>query len=328
MSAVTVDPALAATYDCRQAFAEELAALAREDARVVAVCNDSVGSSNLAAFAKEFPDRLINVGIAEQDLVGVGAGLANGGMVPFVSAAGPFLCGRALEQIKADVAYSGHKVILCGQSPGMAYGELGATHHSIEDLSWLRAVADLPVIVPSDPGQTRAAVRWAYAHDGGCYLRIPRFKVPEVIPADAVLAPGHAVQLRAGTDVTVIAIGTLVSRALTAADRLADRGISVRVLNTPFVDPLDEGAVVRAAVETGAIVTAEEATVTGGLGAAVASVVVRHAPVPMRILGVSGFAPTGNAAYLLEHFGLTADGIVSAVVDVLGDDRMLGHERR
>src|SRR3954463_7134127 len=139
------------TFDCRKDFADELSALAREDERIVAVCNDSVGSSNLVAFRKEFPDRLINVGIAEQDLVGVGAGLANGGLIPFVSAAAPFLTGRALEQIKADCAYSNRHVVLCGQSAGMAYGELGPTHHSIEDLSWLRAVADLPVVVPADP---------------------------------------------------------------------------------------------------------------------------------------------------------------------------------
>src|SRR4051794_34432080 len=167
-------------FDCRKAFAEELIALAREDERVVAVCNDSVGSSNLTGFRDEFPDRLINVGIAEQDLVGVGAGLANGGMIPFVSAAAPFLTGRALEQVKADIAYSRAKVVLCGQSPGMAYGELGPTHHSIEDLSWTRAVADLDVVVPADPGQTSAAVRWAAYTDGPVYLRVPRFPVPTV----------------------------------------------------------------------------------------------------------------------------------------------------
>lgn len=310
-------PVAAPSYDCRQVFAEELIALARADERVVAVCNDSVGSSNLVDFRREFPDRLINVGIAEQDLVGVGAGLANGGMIPFVSAAGPFLTGRALEQIKADCAYSGHKVILCGQSPGMAYGELGPTHHSVEDLSWLRAIADLPVIVPTDRAQTRAAIRWAYAADGPCYLRIPRFKVPDAIPSDAPFAPGRAVTLREGGDVTVIAIGTMVSRALQAADVLAAEGISTRVINCPFVDPLDEDAVVRAAVETRGIVTVEEATLSGGLGAAVASVVSQRHPVPMRLLGVTGFAPTGDAAFLLNHFGLTADGIHMAVVEVL-----------
>jgi transketolase len=309
----------AQTHDCRKAFAEELLALAREDERIVAVCNDSVGSSNLVEFRKEFPDRLINVGIAEQDLVGVGAGLANGGMIPFVSAAAPFLTGRALEQIKADAAYSNVHVILCGQSPGMAYGELGPTHHSIEDLSWTRAIANLPVVVPADPAQTRAAVRWAAAAPGPVYLRVPRFKVPDVTPDGAPFEPGRAGQLTDGDDVTVVAVGTLVSRALAAADRLRAEGIGVRVLNVPFVDPLDEAAILAAARETRGIVTAEEATVSGGLGAAVASVVVERQPVPMRILGIRGeFAPTGSAAYLLEHFGLTADGIADAARDIVG----------
>jgi transketolase len=309
----------AVTYDCRQAFAEELRALARADDRIVAVCNDSVGSSNLVGFREEFPHRLINVGIAEQDLVGVAAGLANAGKIPFVCAAAPFLTGRALEQIKADVAYSEAHVVLCGQSPGMAYGELGPTHHSIEDLSWVRAVANLEVIVPADPDQTRAAVRWAAASGRPAYLRIPRFKVPAVTPPDAPFGPGQAVRLTDGDDVTVIAIGSLTSRALDAATRLRAEGIAVRVLNMPFVDPIDTGAVLAAARETRGIVTAEEATTSGGLGAAVAAAVVTAHPTPMRILGVPRvFAPTGDAAFLLDHFGLSADGIVAAVRDLYG----------
>ena len=302
----------AQTYDCRKAFAETLTELARTDRRIVAVCNDSVGSSNLVGFREEFPDRLINVGIAEQDLVGVGAGLANGGMVPFVSAAAPFLTGRALEQIKADVAYSDTHVVLCGQSPGVAYGELGPTHHSIEDLSWTRAIDNLDVLVPADPVQTRAAVRWAVENQGPLYLRVPRFKVPEVTPEDAVLERGRAVLVNDGDDVTVIAVGTMVSRAIAAAERLRADGLSVRVINMPFVDPPDAVAVLDAARETRGIVTVEEAIVSGGLGAAVASLVAQHQPTPMRILGITGFAPTGSASYLLDHFGLTADGIASA----------------
>jgi transketolase len=303
---------VAQTYDCRKAFAETLLELARADERIVAVCNDSVGSSNLVGFREEFPDRLINVGIAEQDLVGVGAGLANGGFIPFVSAAAPFLTGRALEQIKADVAYSNTHVILCGQSPGVAYGELGPTHHSIEDLSWTRAIDNLNVLVPADPAQTRAAVRWAAANPGPLYLRVPRFKVPEVTPEDAVLEPGRALTLRDGDDVTIVAVGSMVSRALDAAEALAADGIGARVINMPFVDPLDEATLLEAARETRGIVTVEEAIVTGGLGAAVASLVAQHEPTPMRILGITGFAPTGSASYLLDHFGLTADGIASA----------------
>jgi len=302
----------AQTYDCRNAFAETLIELARADERIVAVCNDSVGSSNLVGFREEFPDRLINVGIAEQDLVGVGAGLANGGFMPFVSAAAPFLTGRALEQIKADVAYSNTHVVLCGQSPGVSYGELGPTHHSIEDLSWTRAIDNLNVLVPADPAQTRAAVRWAVENPGPLYLRVPRFKVPDVTPDDAVLEPGRAITLRDGDDVTIVAVGTMVSRALDAAEALRADGIGARVINMPFVDPLDEATLLEAARDTRGIVTVEEAIVTGGLGAAVASLVAQHQPTPMRILGITGFAPTGSASYLLDHFGLTADGIASA----------------
>jgi transketolase len=307
-----------ALHDCRKAFADTLIALAREDERIVAVCNDSVGSSNLTAFKAEFPDRMINVGIAEQDLVGVSAGLANGGLIPFVSAAAPFLTGRALEQIKVDVAYSRAHVVLCGQSPGMAYGELGPTHHSIEDLSWLRAVADLPVAVPADPAQTAQAVRWAAASPGPSYLRIARFPVPDVTPPGSPFQPGQAVPLTDGNDVTIIAAGTMVSRALAAAGLLAHEGIGARVLNITFVEPLDTGAILAAAAQTAGIVTAEEATTTGGLGAAVASLTAQHQPARLRILGVPrSFAPTGSTAFLLEHFGLTTGHIAAAARDIM-----------
>ncbi len=310
----------APTFDCRVDFAEELAALARADQRIVAVCNDSVGSSNLVGFQEEFPDRLVNVGIAEQDLVGVAAGLANAGFIPFVCAAAPFLTGRATEQIKADVAYSQRHVVLCGQSPGMAYGELGPTHHSIEDLSWMRAIADLPVVVPADSHQTRAAVRWAAAHGRGSYLRIPRFKVPTVSTPSDTFELGVANELRGGDDVTVVAVGTMVSRALWAADLLQEEGVRARVLNMASVQPIDEEALLRAARETRGIVTVEEANVSGGLGAAVATVVAQQAPCRMRILGIRDtFAPTGSASYLLDHFGLNADRIAKAARELLGD---------
>ena len=300
------------TFDCRQAFADELAAMARADARIVAVCNDSVGSSNLVAFRKEFPERVINVGIAEQNMVGVAAGLANGGYLPFVCAASPFLTGRALEQIKADVVYSDFPVVLCGMSPGMAYGELGPTHHSIEDLAWMRAIDDLPVIVPADPDETRSVMRCVAASGKPAFVRIGRFKVPAVTPEGQVFALGRATTLRPGRDVTLIAIGTMVSRALDAAELLAARGIDARVINAASVKPLDTAAVLAAARETGRIVAVEEGIVHGGLGSAVAEVIVQNHPVPMRILGIPGFAPTGTTQFLLEHFGLTAGGIAAA----------------
>jgi transketolase len=307
----------APTFDCRVAFAETLIELAKADERIVAVCNDSVGSSNLVGFQKLFPDRLINVGIAEQNMVGVGAGLANGGFIPFVCGAGPFLTGRALEQIKVDVAYNGFPVVLCGMSPGMAYGELGPTHHSIEDLSWLRAIDGLAIIVPADPPQTSAVVRWAARSRTPCYLRIGRTKVPEVTPEGSDgFAFERADVLRNGSDLSIVATGAMVSRALAAAERLAEQGLMPRVINVSTIKPLDEATIIAAARETGALVTVEEATVEGGLGAAVAETVVRNAPVPMRMLGVTGFAPTGTAEFLFDHFGLNADGIVTAALEL------------
>jgi transketolase len=305
------------TFDCRVAFADELAALARADARVVAVCNDSVGSSNLVAFAKEFPDRMVNVGIAEQDMVGVAAGLANGGYVPFVCGAAPFLTGRALEQIKADVAYSNYHVVLCGMSPGMAYGELGPTHHSIEDVAWLRAIGNLAVVIPADPAQTRGAMRWAVAADRPVYLRIGRTKVPAVTPEGAGFELGKAVELRPGGDLTIVAAGVTVAFALEAAQRLEAQGVRARVLNLTTIKPIDVDALVRAAAETGRIVTVEESTAHGGLGSAVAEVVCQRRPVPMRILGIPEFAPTGSTSFLLHHFGLDAAGIVKAALELM-----------
>jgi transketolase len=307
----------AGTFDCRVAFADELIALARQDARIVAVCNDSVGSSNLTAFRKEFPNRLINVGIAEQNMVGVAAGLANGGLRPFVCAASPFLTGRALEQIKADVVYADFPVVLCGMSPGMAYGELGPTHHSIEDLAWMRATGSLPVFVPADPAETRAVLRWAAAAGKPAFLRVARFKVPAVMPDGCTFEPGRSATLREGNDVTLVAIGTLVSRALAAADLLAAEGVQARVINAASVKPLDAETLLRAARETRGIVTAEEGIVYGGLGSAVAELLAQHHPAPMRILGVPDLAPTGSAAFLLDHFGLNAEGIAAQARSLL-----------
>jgi len=308
---------VATTFDCRVAFAEELAAMARRDPRVLVVCNDSVNSSNLVAFAQEFPGRLINVGIAEQDMVGVAAGLANGGYVPFVCAAAPFLTGRALEQIKNDLAYSYYHVVLCGMSPGLGYGPMGPTHHSIEDVAWLRAIADLVIVVPADPVETRAAVQWAVDAEGPVFLRISRFKVPQVTPEGSCFQPGKATELRPGRDLTIVASGVMVSRALAAADLLAAEGHQARVLCLSTIKPIDADALVRAAAETRRVVTVEESTVSGGMGSAVAEVLCQRQPVPMRILGVPSFAPTGDTGFLLHHFGLDAPGIARAARELL-----------
>jgi transketolase len=314
---MSVEKPAAGRYDCREAFAKTIEALAESDARIVAVVNDSVGSSKLVGFQKRFPDRLINVGIAEQAMVGVGAGLANGGKVPFVSGASCFLTARALEQIKADVAYSNTNVKLCGMSSGVAYGELGPTHHSIEDFAWLRLLPNLTIIAPSDRWETEQAVKAAVATEGPFFLRLSRMPVPDLVrPADAVFRVGRAEILRQGGDAAIIANGVMVARAIEAAEQLAASGLNVRVVNMASIAPLDIEAI-RSAAETGAIVTAEEHSVRGGLGGAVAEVVATSRPCRLRILGFPGFLPTGSAEFLLEHHGLTASGLAAAVLQTI-----------
>jgi transketolase len=309
---------LAEQFDCRDAFAGTLEALAEQDPRVVAVVNDSIGSTRLGQFLKRFPGRLVNVGIAEQNMVGIGAGLANGGKVPFVCAASCFLTGRALEQVKVDVAYSQANVKLCGMSSGLAYGALGPTHHSIEDLAWTRAIAGLTVIVTADPEETAQAVRAAWETEGPFFLRLSRLPVPAVHAPGYRFEVGRAAMLREGTDVTLIANGIMVSRALEAATMLSATGVSARVVNLATLAPLDRAAIVEAAEATGAVVTVEEHTVYGGLGGAVAEVLATSCPTPMRMLGIPGtFAPTGPTEWLLEYFGLTPQGICAAAMELV-----------
>jgi transketolase len=315
MNAVTPSVKL---HDCRDAFVAVLERLGADNPKVVAVCNDSVGSSKLGGFKAKWPERLVNVGIAEQNLVGVGAGLANGGLLPFVCAAACFLTGRSLEQIKADIAYSNANVKLVGISSGMAYGELGPTHHSIEDFAWTRVLPNLPVIAPCDSIETAAAVEWAAKYDGPVFLRLSRVGVPDLLPAGHTFALGKANLLRDGDAVTLIANGTLTHRMVKAAAILAEQGIEARVLNMATVRPIDVEAVVAAAHETGAILTAEEHSTFGGLGSAIAEVVVAEAPVPMKILGVPGiFAPTGSAEFLLDEFGMSPAAIAEAAVALI-----------
>lgn len=310
MTAAPTPPKL---HDCRDAFVAVLERLGEEDPRVVAVCNDSVGSSKLGGFRTRFRERLINVGIAEQNMVGVGAGLANGGMLPFVCGASCFLTGRSLEQIKADIAYSNANVKLVGISSGMAYGELGPTHHSIEDFAWTRVLPNLPVIAPCDRIETAAAVNWAARHEGPVFLRLSRVGVPDLLPEGHVFQPGKANLLRDGDAVTLIANGTLTHRMMTAAALLAVEGIEARVLNMATVRPIDTDAIISAVRDTGAILTAEEHSIFGGLGSAIAEVVVTECPAPMKILGVPGiFAPTGSAEFLLDEFGMSPAAVAEA----------------
>lgn len=316
-SATTIADSQAALYDCRDAWVSALVELAEHDERIVAVVNDSVGSSKLAPFQERFPDRLVNVGIAEQDMVGVGAGLANGGKIPFVSAAACFLTARAMEQIKVDAAYSQHHLVLIGQSPGMAYGELGPTHHSIEDLAWLRSIPGLTVIVPTDRTETAQAVAWAASAGSPVFIRVSRMGVPDLMPDGYQFQPGRAVELRPGSDVTVVATGTAVTRALDAATLLAGEGVDARVIAMPTIKPLDGEALLAAAEETAGIVTVEEA-LTSGLGGAVAEFLAPRRPTPLRFVGVPDtFAPTGSAEWLLDHFHISAEGVSAAARGIL-----------
>ncbi|WP_139738204.1 transketolase family protein [Actinomyces wuliandei] len=305
-------------YDCRQAYAQTLLDIARHDERLVVVTNDSVGSSSLGEFRQEMPGRVVNVGIAEQNQVGVAAGLENGGKVPVVSCAGSFLSARATEQVKIDTAYSRRHVLLCAQSPGLAYGALGSTHHSAEDVSIMRAIPGMTVIVPADPAETAGAVRWAYEQlDGPAYIRVSRMKVPAVHAEDYAFTP-RAVVLHEGTDLTVIANGVTVHRAVQAVTQLAREGVSARLLSVPVVKPLDEEAVLAAARETVGIITVEEGTVKGGLGGAVAELTSSRHPVPVRRVGVPDeFAPTGSESWLMDHWGISVEGIVAAAKDLL-----------
>jgi transketolase len=292
--------------------------MAVEDERIVAVVNDSVGSAKMGSFRAKFPGRFINVGIAEQNMVGVSAGLANGGKIPYVCGAACFLTARATEQIKVDLGYSNHNVRLVGISSGMAYGELGPTHHSIEDVGWMRIIPNMAVVVPADSVETQAVMQYSGKHSGPMFLRISRIPVPDIFAIGHKFELGKAIRLREGKDITLMANGVMVCRSLQAAEDLQKLGVSARVLNMSSVKPIDREAIEDAARNTGGIVTAEEHSIYGGMGSAVAEIVVQTYPIKMRILGVPGvFAPTGSAEFLLEHFNLTADGIRSAAVQLL-----------
>ena len=305
-------------FDCRNAFVSALEEMAAADMRVCAVVNDSVSSTKLKGFRDKFPDRFVNVGIAEQNMVGVSAGLATGGMIPFCCGASCFLTARAMEQVKVDLAYAKNNVKLCGMSSGMAYGELGPTHHSIEDLAWMRVIPNLAVVVPVDPIETRAVMLWARNYVGPVFIRLSRMPVPKLLTGDFVFEPGKAATLRKGDDIALLANGVLVARALEAAQSLHRRGIEARVLNMSSMAPLDREAVIAAARETRGIVTIEEASIYGGLGGAVAEIVAEEHPTWVKRMGVPGvFAPTGSEEFLLEHFGLTASGIEKVAVELL-----------
>jgi transketolase len=302
---------------CKDVFTSTLTELAVTDPRIVALTSDARGSVSLGGFAETCPAQFVEVGIAEQNEVGIAAGLASCGKKAFVCAPACFLSARSLEQIKVDVAYTGTNVKIIGVSGGVSYGALGTSHHSLHDIAVMRAIHGIRVFLPSDARQTRKLTQWLAANDGPAYVRMGRSPVADVYESDdPPFEPGKANLLRNGTDLTLIACGEMVRNALDAALLLEKDGISARVLDMHTLKPFDDEAVVQAASETGLIVTIEEHSVNGGLGAATAQVVVERGPVPMRILGIPDEdIVTGCSREIFAHYGLDAAGIARCAAE-------------
>ena len=302
----------------REAYGKTLVELGRENPDVVVLDADLSWSTMTHFFATEFPERFFDCGIAEQNMVGIAAGLAASGKIPFASTFAVFVPGRAFDQIRMSVAYSQLNVKLVVTHGGISVGEDGASHHSVEDLALIGSLPGFTVIVPADAIETAQAVKVAAASYGPFYIRLCRPKLPLVYDEGYRFKLGKAVTMRRGKDATIIAIGIMVAAALEAADSLKRQGINCRVLNMPTLKPIDEAAIVKAAAETGAIVTAEDHLQHGGLGSEVAQVVIRHCPVPMEFIAIKDtYAKSGKANELLQRYGLTAKDIEKAVHEVV-----------
>lgn len=302
----------------RDAYGETLAELGGEDPRIVVLDADLSGSTKTGVFAKKFPERFFNMGIAEANMVGTAAGLAAVGRVPFVSTFAIFAVGRAWEQVRQSVAYPKANVKVVATHGGVTVGEDGGSHQSVEDVAIMRAVPNMTVIVPADGVETKAAIRAVAAYKGPVYVRLGRNKVPTVFPADYRFEIGKGTELVAGTDLTFVTTGLMTAQAVAAAEQLKKEGVSARVVHIGTIKPLDQELIVKAARETGAIVTAEEHSIVGGLGSAVAEVLAEQCPVPLKRIGVNDrFGTSGKAEELLKYFGLTAEHLVEAGREML-----------
>ena len=301
---------------CRKSFTDELLALAKQDKDIIAVTSDARGSVTLGDFAKELPGQFVECGIAEQDAVGISAGLAHSGKKVFACGPACFYVARSLEQVKVDMAYSQNPVTILGVSGGIAYGALGATHHSLHDIAVLRTFPGMTIFIPADGQQTKMLVRQLVDYKLPAYVRVGRAAVPEVYPETKTdFEIGKAIQLHDGDDLTIIACGEPVWHALEAATRLENDGIQARVIDMSLaIKPCDREAVVNAARETGRIITVEEHSRYGGLGGMVAEIVAEEMPgTEMTILGI----PDENAVHgtdkeIRHYYGLDADGIYDA----------------
>ncbi|WP_298040161.1 transketolase family protein [uncultured Desulfuromonas sp.] len=302
----------------RDAYGKTLVELGRENPRVVVLDADLSGSTKTAAFAKEFPERFFNAGIAEANMVGMAAGLSAGGMIPFASTFAVFAAGRAFEQIRQSLAYPSMNVKVVATHGGITVGEDGGSHQSIEDLAIMRALPNMTVLCPADGPETTAAIRAAAALDGPVFVRLGRGKVPVVFDEDCSFTVGRGKTAREGTDLTFVTTGLMTAQALEAARILEEEKVSARVVHLGSIKPLDVDLVLRAARETGAIVTAEEHSVIGGLGGAVCEVLAEGYPVPVERVGLRDvFGQSGTAEDLLVHYNLTPANLVEAAERVL-----------
>lgn len=303
----------------RAVICECLLEEAKTDQNICVVVSDSRGSASLTPFTKAYPLRSVEVGIAEQDLVGISAGLASMGWKPYAASPASFLTMRSIEQIKVDVAYSNANVKLIGISAGVSYGALGMTHHSLQDLAVLSAIPNMQIIVPADQYETRKMMAQLQHDTKPTYIRVSRNPVEDVHTGDDFdFEIGKALTLKDGNDVTIIAIGDMVSIALHAAKELEEEGIHVRVLNMHTIKPFDEAAVIQAAKETKGIVTMEEHSIYGGLGAMVCECTAQHAPTRVKVLGIPDeITISGTAEDLFEYYGLSVAHVKKVIRELV-----------
>lgn len=298
----------------REAYGVTLAELGKTNDRIVALDADLSKSTKSADYQKEFPERFFNVGIAEQNMIGMAAGMASMGLIPFASTFAMFATGRVFEQIRNSVAYPKANVKIVGSHSGLTVGEDGATHQALEDIALMRSIPNMVVLVPSDATETAAAIRAAAEYYGPVYIRTGRMAVEDIHPNGVDFKIGRAEVLSEGKDVAIIATGIGVKLALEAAAELKADSVQARVVNMSTVKPLDEEAVIKAAKECGKIVTVEEHNIFGGLGSAVAEVVTESCPVVVRKIGTRDqFGQSGKPDALLQSYGLTKEAIVEAV---------------
>ncbi len=305
--------------DTRSGFGAGLSHLGTINPKVVALCADLTGSLKMDAFAKAHPERFFQCGIAEANMIGMAAGLAIGGAIPFAGTFANFATGRVYDQIRQSVCYSETNVKIAASHAGITLGEDGATHQILEDMGLMRMLPNMVVINPCDYNQTKAATIAAAAWQGPVYLRFGRPGVPNFTPEGQVFEIGKALHLNEGSDVTVIATGHLVWEAIQAAEILEKEGISVDLLNIHTIKPLDREAIISSAVKSGRVVCAEEHLIAGGLGEAVASLLAREHPVPMRFVAIDDrFGQSGKPAQLMSAYGLDTAHIVAAVKEIIG----------